>query len=335
MTISRPSSGSKPGAWPAVSLSGTKARAESGVWETVVCATVESEDVLPGWAPAGVPGRRLEVKRLMHGLLAGLVLFLFSAACPVHADLNDNGDGTVTDTGTGLMWLQESHPQPGSTEPLKTWKGAMIWAYALDYAGHTDWRLPSALETTSGVPDLLWNSVNNEWGHLYGVVWGNPAYTSDIAPMSNYPCCWYWTSTEDPGNSGRAAAFFVSYDNLWLNELQAKSTQMRYTAVRGAPKPAKAPECSDGYDNDSNGAVDYPDDVGCSSAEDDTELTCTGLLGFFGCGPQSKYNTGICFKIEDSTVCLEGARVIVGMATAAIASVGFGYWWSRRKKKGD
>jgi endoglucanase len=30
-------------------------------------------------------------------------------------------------------------------------------------------------------------------------------------------------------------------------------------------------ECSDGLDNDGDGAVDYPDDPGCSSALDDNE----------------------------------------------------------------
>src|SRR5690606_36034198 len=35
---------------------------------------------------------------------------------------------------------------------------------------------------------------------------------------------------------------------------------------------AAAPECSDGADNDGDGLVDFPDDPGCESADDDSEL---------------------------------------------------------------
>ena len=31
------------------------------------------------------------------------------------------------------------------------------------------------------------------------------------------------------------------------------------------------PECNDGMDNDGDGLIDFPEDPGCSSAEDDTE----------------------------------------------------------------
>jgi len=166
---------------------------------------------------------------------------IFSFTSSVQAELTDNGDGTVTDTDTGLMWLKESLPVylgPGEPYDLKTWIQAMLWADSLDFAGYSDWRLPSALKIiNTGVPDLQWHSVNNEWGHLYGIEWSDPESETDIAPMVGYPCCFYWTSTEDPSNSSYAAEFFISYDNLWLNQFQQKSSQLRYTAVRGAPIP--------------------------------------------------------------------------------------------------
>ncbi len=147
--------------------------------------------------------------------------------------------------------------------------------------------------------------------------------------MSNYPCCYYWTSTEHPANSAQATAFFISYDNLWLNGFHAKNSEMRFTAVRGAPKPVKATQCADGYDNDSNGFVDYPNDEGCSNAEDDKEYTCTGLFAFFKCRPRLEKYRSWCFKIDDSTICLDRIYVIAGV----IIISGFGFWWFRRKKK--
>jgi hypothetical protein len=57
-------------------------------------------------------------------------------------NLVDNGDGTVTDTATGLMWQQAE-------------AGTMAWSEALDYcetlslAGYSDWRLPNINELFS------------------------------------------------------------------------------------------------------------------------------------------------------------------------------------------
>lgn len=247
----------------------------------------------------------------------------------VNAELIDNADGTVTDNVSGLTWLKESLPAPG--EDGKTWTEAMLWANALVFAGHDDWRLPSALEFGVGTPDLLWNSTNNEFGNLYGNVWGNPAYASDIAPMQYYPCCYYWTSTEHPASVTEAVSFFVSYDGLWLNQFMAKTTQARYTAVRGVAKQTIAPQCNDGYDNDNNGLIDYPDDEGCSSLEDNTEFTCTGILAILKCRPflPYKYRFGwLCFHIDDSTICL---RWLVTVIVIGVIVAG-GFWFFKRKK---
>ena len=48
----------------------------------------------------------------------------------------DNGDGTVTDTVTGLMWQQH-------TEASSDWKTALNLCEGLTLAGYEDWRLPN------------------------------------------------------------------------------------------------------------------------------------------------------------------------------------------------
>jgi len=55
----------------------------------------------------------------------------------------DNGDGTVTDSATGLMWMQADSGQ------AVDWEGALNYAEDLDYAGYADWRLPNAKELQS------------------------------------------------------------------------------------------------------------------------------------------------------------------------------------------
>ena len=57
----------------------------------------------------------------------------------------DNGDGTVTDLNTGLMW-QQGDDQNNQT---RTWQQAIAYCEALSLANHSDWRLPTVEELTS------------------------------------------------------------------------------------------------------------------------------------------------------------------------------------------
>ncbi|MCP4114820.1 MAG: DUF1566 domain-containing protein [Desulfobacteraceae bacterium] len=54
----------------------------------------------------------------------------------------DNGDGTVTDMNTGLMWQKN----PGQK---KTWDEAQAEIASFELAGHQDWRLPTIKELYS------------------------------------------------------------------------------------------------------------------------------------------------------------------------------------------
>ncbi len=51
-----------------------------------------------------------------------------------------NGDGTVTDPNTGLMWQEET--APGDF----IWKDALVYSENLTLAGYSDWRLPNINE---------------------------------------------------------------------------------------------------------------------------------------------------------------------------------------------
>lgn len=147
-----------------------------------------------------------------------------------YAALINNGDGTVTDDDIGIMWLLE-------TPSDMNWADAQSWAGNLVFSGYDDWRLPSALDFSSGAADTDWNSTNNEFGHLYGTELGNPANIGDQGEISYSPL-WWWTDTSDAINSDDAYAFFWSWDGLWLNESTANRTDMttdsflHVTAVR-------------------------------------------------------------------------------------------------------
>ena len=63
----------------------------------------------------------------------------FSGRAPAYAD---NGDGTVTDKVTGLMWQKTDGGE-------MTWEQAKAFARKLRLGGHADWRLPNSMELFS------------------------------------------------------------------------------------------------------------------------------------------------------------------------------------------
>jgi hypothetical protein len=66
-----------------------------------------------------------------------------TAGAPNLETYNDNGDGTVTDSVTALMWQQ--------VVPTATYSqaGAVNYCSTLKLAGYSDWRLPSVIELVS------------------------------------------------------------------------------------------------------------------------------------------------------------------------------------------
>ena len=91
--------------------------------------------------------------------LAGLLCAL---ALPAWAAFTDNGDGTITDTTTGLVWDKCSRGQvwdnttpPGTCTGVAsthTWAAALAEATAANSASHrgqADWRLPNRTELES------------------------------------------------------------------------------------------------------------------------------------------------------------------------------------------
>ena len=61
-------------------------------------------------------------------------------------DFHDNGDGTITDRATGLMWSKADSGQG------MNWQDALAWVQkknAEKFLGHDDWRLPSVKELQS------------------------------------------------------------------------------------------------------------------------------------------------------------------------------------------
>lgn len=75
-----------------------------------------------------------------------------------NSQLQDNGDGTITDTKTGLIWKRCLEGQSGSdcasgSAEAFTWQQALQRAKTVNssggFAGFSDWRLPTIKELSS------------------------------------------------------------------------------------------------------------------------------------------------------------------------------------------
>lgn len=120
------------------------------------------------------------------------------------AQLTDHGDGTVTDTKTGLMWKQCSEGLSGSncvtgSVTTHTWQGALQLVETLNssggFAGYTDWRLPNLKELRSIVEEQCYS----------------PAINSTRFP--NTPSSFFWSSSPYARNSAYAwsVGFNIGY----------------------------------------------------------------------------------------------------------------------------
>lgn len=62
------------------------------------------------------------------------------------------GDAVVIDRATGLWWAADGNAAGGKNGVISTWPDSINYANALDFAEHTDWRIPNIIELAS-----LWN----------------------------------------------------------------------------------------------------------------------------------------------------------------------------------
>jgi hypothetical protein len=110
-----------------------------------------------------------------------------AAGAPNLESYADNGDGTVTDNVTGLMW-QQAVPAT-----LYAWADAIAYCPTLTLAGHSDWRLPSVIELVS-IVDL---------GQF------SPSINGKYFPST--PANFFWSSSPVAGSP--SLAWLVYFDN--------------------------------------------------------------------------------------------------------------------------
>jgi len=124
----------------------------------------------------------------------GNLALMFSVRCvrggqSIVPILTDNGNGTVTDNRTGLVWEQ------GESDYMD-WGSALSYCEGLDLGGSTSWRLPSIKELESLVDDTTWS----------------PAI--DPSRFPNAHAFSYWSSTTSAGYPELAWLIDFCYGNV-------------------------------------------------------------------------------------------------------------------------
>ena len=83
---------------------------------------------------------------LAQKIILTIVLFILLCLIDIPAMASDrfvdNGDGTVTDTKTGLMWATMDNGEHIN------WTDARSYCQSYSGGGHTDWRMPTLAELT-------------------------------------------------------------------------------------------------------------------------------------------------------------------------------------------
>jgi len=143
-------------------------------------------------------------------------------------DFHDNGDGTITDRATGLIW------QKGDSGKGLNWEQAFAYAGNLKLAGRNDWRLPNAKELQSIA----------DYTRLPAI---DPSFQIGKLPDGEHP--FYWSSTthlDGPPDRQGGAAVYVAFGRAlgWM-QFPPGVGEYRLMDVHGAGAQRSDPKRGD------------------------------------------------------------------------------------------
>jgi hypothetical protein len=162
----------------------------------------------------------------------------------------DNGDGTITDSATGLMWAQKD------SAAGMDWKSALAWVQqknAENTLGHNDWRLPDAKEMQS-IVDYT-RSPDTTHSAAIDPIFNTTSITNENGQL-DWP--WFWTSTTHATYSGMGeTAGYVAFGRAagWM-KASPSATCYTFTDIHGAGAQRSDPK--------QGSASNYPLGSSCS-----------------------------------------------------------------------
>jgi hypothetical protein len=153
----------------------------------------------------------------------------------------DNGDDTITDTATGLMWSKND------SGAGMDWKSALAWVQqknAENHLGHNDWRLPQVKELQGVVDYTRAPAAVYGWGTPGAAI--DPRFNITSIPSSDsykeYP--WFWSSTSDSEKTHRFA-YYVCFGRA---RSAATTPSGGHIDTHGAGAVRTEPKCGNAAD---------------------------------------------------------------------------------------
>ncbi|MFR9527032.1 MAG: DUF1566 domain-containing protein [Rikenellaceae bacterium] len=120
-------------------------------------------------------------------------------------DFGDNGDGTITDNATKLVWSKED------SQRAMNWGEALAYAEQMNaqgYLGHSDWRVPNAKELQS-IVDYSRSPLSSASAAI------DPIFAVseivDEAGEKDFPFYWSSTTHENSGTTAGSAGIYVAF----------------------------------------------------------------------------------------------------------------------------
>ncbi|MCP4583818.1 MAG: DUF1566 domain-containing protein [candidate division Zixibacteria bacterium] len=124
-------------------------------------------------------------------------------------DFVNNGDATITDNATGLMWSQDDRGNGVDNGPHSgiIWQDALAWVQQKNdenYLGYSDWRLPNAKEMQSIVdysraPDATGSAAIDPIFNITEI--------TNERGQADYPAFWTGTTHANANGGGSSAAY--------------------------------------------------------------------------------------------------------------------------------
>ncbi len=154
-------------------------------------------------------------------------------------DFADNGDGTISDNATSLMWSKED------SKEAMNWEEALAYAEEMNaqsYLGFSDWRVPNAKELQS-IVDYSRSPLTTSSPALDPMF--DATVIKDEAGEDDYG--FYWTSTthENSGTTAGSAGIYVAFGRSLGNmsnmqgmgQMGGGNREGRHPQMQGGQRP--------------------------------------------------------------------------------------------------
>ena len=158
-------------------------------------------------------------------------------------DFKDNGNGTVTDRATSLMWMKADSGRLKAGRNMDgklNWQEALAWAENLQYAGYSDWRLPNVKELQSIVDYTRSPATTNS--AAIDPVFQTTSFAAE-GGREDYPC--YWSGTTHAGLSRASTAAYVAFGRSFGWMPNRRTGQQQLMDVHGAGSQRSDPKSGD------------------------------------------------------------------------------------------